>query len=236
MSRRKAIDIAMEAQTNPGVTALLSVGPLPEDLKTLLRIVAEGQHRDGSTEQAYSLHGAEKVRSASASFLAAVLFGRKTDPYRALGLPPGASLGEVRENKRLLLKWLHPDRNPMAREQEYLSLVIEAAEAIEGGRVHAFSGGPRKSATTSPRQSSRGAKTARADDPRRRLNSIEVARVARRAVASSAAGLLRAAKLSGLTLAVLLCSLIAWRLLMGEPIGASIERYSNLVVGLVSWN
>jgi hypothetical protein len=134
VSRRQAIDIALDALAKPEVTSFLSVGPLPEGLKVVLRIVAEGEWRDAATEHVYSKHSAETVRAASAAFLATVLFGRKTDPYRALGLPPGASLGEVREHKRLLLKWLHPDRNPEATEQAHLAKVIAAAEAIEGGR------------------------------------------------------------------------------------------------------
>ena len=65
-------------------------------------------------------------------------FDKRSDPYRVLGLAQGASMEDVRENKRLLLKWLHPDRNPRPAEWAHLARVIEAAEAIESGSAPDF--------------------------------------------------------------------------------------------------
>jgi hypothetical protein len=237
VSRRKAIDIAMDALENPGITSFLSVGPLPDGVKSLLRIVAEGEWRDASTEHVYREHGAEKVRAASAAFLSAVLFGRQTDPYRMLGLPQGAPLGEVRENKRLLLKWLHPDRNPESRERENLTRVIEAAEAIEAGRSHQFGGTVHARPTPAAASGSgSGSKRGAAPAVTRRALVLPrgVSRAARLAVSQSIPVLLRAARLSAVSLAILLCILIAWRHVMGEPIGTSIAKYSKLAVGLVA--
>src|SRR4051794_19756058 len=98
MARRQAIDLAIDALTRPDIASLLSVGPLPDGMKSVLRIVADGEWRDPSTEHVYERHGAEKVRAAGAAFLAAVLFDRASDPYRVLGLPPKASAEDVREN------------------------------------------------------------------------------------------------------------------------------------------
>jgi hypothetical protein len=226
----------MDAQAKPEVTSFLAVGPLPDGLKSLLRIVAEGEWRDASTEHVYRKHGREAVRAASAAFLTVVLFGRQTDPYRVMGLPPDAPLGEVRENKRLLLKWLHPDRNPEAREQEYLARVIEAAEAIESGRSHTFGSSARRRPSRSPSAPAKPApgkrRSAVAGTGR---DSWEITRAARQAVAQSTPGLRRAGKSAAVALTILLCGLIAWRYAMDEPIGASLARYSKVALGMVAW-
>jgi hypothetical protein len=227
----------MDALAKPEITSFLSVGPLPEGLKVLLRIVAEGEWRDVSTEHVYAKNSAEIVRTASAAFLTTVLFGRKTDPYRVLGLPPGASLSEVREHKRLLLKWLHPDRNPQARDQVYLARVIEAAEAIEGGRNHNADdkAGPSPSDPRAVRPKDGGAAKKRSATSGTKRGPWSVARAARQALAGSMPGLLRTARVSALALTGLLVSLVIWRYLMDEPIGASIARYAELALGIAAW-
>ena len=236
MSRRQAIDIALDALAKPGIASFLSAGPLPDGLKCLLRIVAEGEWRDAETAHAYKAHSPETVRAASAAFLSEVLFARQTDPYRVLGLPPGASPGEVRDHKRLLLKWLHPDRNPQATERAFLSRVIAAAEAIESGSSEDF--GPPAGRRPPPSPSQRvtaGARRSRSPAPQKRQVLAATAQVARHAASRSLAGLVRAARLSAMAVILLLCCLIAWRYVMDEPIGASITRYSKLALGIVAW-
>lgn len=224
MSRRQAIDIAIDARRRQDASSLLSVGPLPEGVKSLLRVVAEGEWRDGSTEHAYRRHSSAEIRAASAAFLAAVLFARKSDPYRVLGLTPDATPEEVRENKRLLLKWLHPDRNPSHREQEYLGRVIEAAEAIEEGRATP-QGMDRGRAKPPPIVVPPRAKPSRKPKPS----------PARQAAARAAEGIAHAVKITAVVAATLLVALLAWRYVMNEPIGASLARYSRLALGMMTW-
>lgn len=228
MTRRSAIDIAIDARGRKDATSLLSVGPLPEGVKSLLRIVAEGEWRDATTEHAYRRHSAEDIRAASAAFLAAVLFERQADPYRVLGLAPGARPEDVRENKRLLLKWLHPDRNPSPREQDYLGRVIEAAEAIEEGRAL-----PPQRAVPQTKQQGRPTGTARPprSKPHRRLGAERNRQVASRAVE----GFAHVAKLTLATAFVAVSALTTWRYVMNEPIGASLARYSKLAFGMITW-
>ena len=236
MARRQAIDIALDGAGKPEVFSMLSVGPLPDGVKSLLRIVAEGEWRDASTEHAYRRHRAEDVRAASAAFLAAVLFDRRADAYRVLGLAPGAPAEDVRENKRLLLKWLHPDRNPRPQERALLARVIEAAEAIEGGRTHAMPGS-RAGAATAARATARARPAPRAT-PASRGNppARKPARTAgKSAAAQTVSGLLRATKLGAGTAILALTCLAGWRYVMQEPIGASLERYSKLAMGLITW-
>lgn len=233
--RRNAIDIAMEALTKPEVASLLTVGPLPDGIKSLLRIVADGEWRHATTEHVYRKHSAETVRAASAAFLSVVLFSRPSEPYRVLGLPVGAPGEDVRENKRLLLKWLHPDRNPRRREQEYLACVVEAAHAIENGHSKpppppgpAPSGGA-KPGTVAQRPSS--LKTTRQPAVRISAQAEQWRRIAVRLLGSIGRGMRRAAY----ALALLVMLLAAWRYVMDEPIGASVERYSKAVMAALAW-
>lgn len=222
MTRRHAIDIALDARTQKTSTSFLAVGPLPDGVKDLLRIVAEGEWRAPSTERAYRSHSPETVRAASAAFLAGTLFQHQSDPYRVLGLAPEASAEDVRENKRLLLKWLHPDRNPSPAARTYLARVLEAAEAIEDGKAKPASmtqGAPPRIVVPPRPKKTRRAKP----DP------VEAAA---HQLASATARLI---KLVALSAALVLIGLVAWRYVMNEPIGVSLERYSRLAFGMAQW-
>lgn len=50
-----------------------------------------------------------------------------------LALPQNWSSQDVREHKRWMLKWLHPDRNPSAWEANLFHRVKEASDRIENG-------------------------------------------------------------------------------------------------------
>lgn len=230
MTRRSALDIAMDLRGRKDAASLISVGPLPDGVKTLLRIVAEGEWRDATTEHAYCRHSPEDIRVACAAYLTAVLFDRQVDPYRVLGLAPGARAEDVRENKRLLLKWLHPDRNPSSREQEYLGRVIEAAEAIEEGRTlpaaRAMPDGRAKPQT----RSASATRPVRASSARKPADQ-RVRHLANQALH----GIAHAAKLSLVTACVAITALTTWRYVMDEPIGASLARYSKLAFGMITW-
>ena len=221
MSRRQAIDLAMDAR-GKGAASLVSVGPLPEGVKDLLRIVAEGEWRAPSTEHVYRNHSAQDIRAASAAFLAAALFNRADDPYRVLGVAREASAEEVRENKRLLLKWLHPDRNPSTAAKSHLARVLAAAEAIEDGRARQAA----QAAVTPPR-----IVVTRRSKPKRRSKSNPAKQAAYQLVDSFG----RVAKILMTAAAVTIVCLLAWRFIMNEPIGASIERYSRLTLGTMRW-
>ena len=222
MSRRQAIDIAMEMRGTSGASSLLSVGPLPDGVKDLLRIVAEGEWRSPATEHAYRCHSPEDVRAASAAFLAAALFHRKADPYRVLAVTPDATAEDLRENKRLLLKWLHPDRNPSDGERSYLGSVLEAAEAIEEARSR-----PGQHTRADPPHISlaKRSKTSRRSrpDPVRQTAQLFLETIG------------RGGKILLMTAAVVVTCLLAWRYVMNEPIGVSIERYSRLAMGISPW-
>lgn len=220
MTRRLAIDIAMDARNAGDASSLMAVAPLPDGVKDLLRIVAEGEWRAASTEHIYARYKAPEVRAASAAFLAVVLFDRKADPYRTLGLVAGAAPSEVRENKRLLLKWLHPDRNPDPRERTYLARVIEAAKAIEEGRVHPGSKGTPKVPVNT-----------RLEIPMKRPQESAF----RYLVIRIAGGALHLGSVVVVAVSTTFLFLVLWRYVIGEPIGSSLERYSKAAAEILTW-
>jgi DnaJ-class molecular chaperone len=66
------------------------------------------------------------VRRAAAFFIEQILFAPDTDSYRVLGAASQASASELRGNAALLLKWLHPDRDPQGERSIFVSRVTEA--------------------------------------------------------------------------------------------------------------
>lgn len=242
LPRKKAIDLAMEARRRPELSSLLSAAPLPRDMKSILRIAADGGKREAATAHVYRTHSPEAVREACTAFLSVVLFNRRSDPYRVLGLAAGASEEEVREHKRLLLKWLHPDRNPAkaacGRHRELLSRVLEAVAEIEGKRPSARPlpeppPMPRRPASA-PHGTKRPANAPliaedavfSAEQPPRNFKP----RLAQ-ALSRSVHGLRRAS----VGAAAVLCALVLWRYVMEEPIGLSLQKYSQAAIGLFTW-
>ena len=53
---------------------------------------------------------ATALRDAAAAYVRQVLFRPDATPYQTLGLPPGASAPAIKENFRLLMRLVHPDR------------------------------------------------------------------------------------------------------------------------------
>jgi DnaJ domain len=83
--------------------------PLPAEAEDLLAGVAAGS---GSLERRAASLGVnpEELRAAGRFFIHQVWLVEGADPYRTLGLAPGASLDQVRDHYRKLIRIYHPDR------------------------------------------------------------------------------------------------------------------------------
>lgn len=83
--------------------------PLPAGTEDLLESMAAGS---GSLERRAASLGVtpEELRAAGRFFIHQVWLVEGADPYRTLGLAPGASLGQVRDHYRKLIRLYHPDR------------------------------------------------------------------------------------------------------------------------------
>jgi hypothetical protein len=116
MSRwRAAIDQALLLQQNPGLAEEFKRNALPDGMATLIRLVSDegGRRRD----LAVMLGIDEGVLQAAAiGYIQIVCLYPGSAEARSLGLNSANDLKAAKEHHRLLLKWLHPDRNPDHRE------------------------------------------------------------------------------------------------------------------------
>jgi hypothetical protein len=131
MSGVKAIDIALDVYRKPARARALSRQDVPAGMLTVIRIAAGSadeieQPADGEAAETMP------VKDAAVFFLRQLLMNAGNDDYRQLGLRRGASLQEIKDHKRSLLKWLHPDRNPSPWEQVLFGRVKAAADRLEG--------------------------------------------------------------------------------------------------------
>lgn len=88
--------------------------PLPESLGVLLRLAAGISPADvcpsiASLASSNTLT-ANDLRVASLFFIEQVLFRHDANYFRVLGVNPGASLEQIKEHHRLLMRLFHPDR------------------------------------------------------------------------------------------------------------------------------
>lgn len=103
MSALTALQQAVRLRDQPEWLSDLQRAPLPPDMGGLIRI-ASGEAVATAAEQ-----------SAAAAFLEQVCLHAGADPRRCLALQAHDDLITARTHHRLLIKWLHPDRNPGAQ-------------------------------------------------------------------------------------------------------------------------
>jgi hypothetical protein len=125
MSDKVALRVAIDLLHVPSQVRLVRSEPLPRGVPALLRIAAGD---DAAEREAADLtvRSRDVVRRAAAFFNVQILFDPDTVCYRVLGSAPQASAGELRSNAALLLKWLHPDRDPQGERSIFVSRVTEA--------------------------------------------------------------------------------------------------------------
>jgi hypothetical protein len=125
MSGGMALKIAIDLLHVPTQVRLYRSEPLPDDVLTLLRIVAG----DTEVERAAANladRPPEVVRQAAGFFIEQILFAPDADSYRVLGASPQASSAELRRNMGLLLRWLHPDLDSEGERSIFIGRVTAA--------------------------------------------------------------------------------------------------------------
>jgi hypothetical protein len=130
MADRRALDIALDLMHRPLMARMVQSAPLPPGMIDVIKIAA-GEPPPCDHARLGDGQGQDTIRQAAVLYLQQALFIGKGDDYRALGLTPGAAREQVREHKRWLLKWLHPDRNPSKWESQLFLRVVRAAEELE---------------------------------------------------------------------------------------------------------
>lgn len=131
MSGVEAIEIALEIYRKPAQARTLHRHAVPSGMLNVIKVAA------GTDEEIKALvddktAGSMPVKEAAVFYLQQVLMNADGDDFRQLGLRRGASLQDVKDHKRWLLKWLHPDRNGSPWEQVLFGRVKAAADRLEG--------------------------------------------------------------------------------------------------------
>ena len=84
-------------------------GRLPRGVNELL-LVAAGNPRAAGEKPLTPFVHPEKLRETAKFFIEQVLLAHHASHYRVFGVEPDASLAEIKDNHRLLMRLFHPDR------------------------------------------------------------------------------------------------------------------------------
>jgi DnaJ domain len=125
-----ALRAAIALTLMPSRIRSLRDGPLPEGVSVLLRIAAGEEEIE--REAAMSLdRPAHIVRDASVFFIEQMLLFPEANSYRVLGTDLKAPTPELRQNMALLIRWLHPDKNPTQEQTVFVYRVNRAWDDLK---------------------------------------------------------------------------------------------------------
>ena len=108
MSQEAALRAALSLFRVPTQARLLRASSLPDGVSLLLKVAVREDDALAEAE-ALTARQAEDLIDASGFFIEQVLLHPDADSYRALGVDPESSTGELRTHMALLMRWLHPD-------------------------------------------------------------------------------------------------------------------------------
>jgi hypothetical protein len=111
MDDAAALRVAIDLFHVPSRVRALRSSPLPRGVSFLLEIAAGDEAAEA---QAVALTGRDRsvIKRAAAFFIEQILLAPDADSYRVLGSSERADSADLRRNMALLLRWLHPDKDP----------------------------------------------------------------------------------------------------------------------------
>jgi len=110
MAGPRGIDLALDLARMPVLAHSIDKPPLPSDIFEVMQIATASPEVCQLAARATGQPASVLVEAAR-FYLQQVLLRPDADPYRVLGLAPGASRELARCHLRCLLQWLHPDVN-----------------------------------------------------------------------------------------------------------------------------
>jgi len=131
MQTPNALDIALQLYRQPALARKVRRNGLPPRVLSVIKIAA-GSEEELATPVDHTPGETREIREAAIFFLQNCLFQAGGDSHRVLGVEHGAPVEEIRQHKRWLLKWLHPDLNRNTWEAAYLQRVLAAWKDIAG--------------------------------------------------------------------------------------------------------
>lgn len=130
MNGAPAVKLAIDLVQVPSRVRRYRSEPLPDGVLTLLRIAA-GEEDDLADAAAAVGRPPELVRTAAAFFVEQILLAPGADSYKTLGAHQTSSTSELRRNMALLLRSLHPDKDPNGSKSMFAGRVIAAWETLK---------------------------------------------------------------------------------------------------------
>lgn len=164
MSGPRGIDLAIDLARMPALARSLEEFPLPADIFDVMQVAAGVREACQSASQETGQPVAVVVEAAR-FYVQQVLLRPDADPYRVLGLPPGASREVARRHLGCLLQWLHPDVNKDL-DSIYTDRVLKAWREIS---ANADSSRPPASRSARPVKSRRTKRMPWIEQPRERI-------------------------------------------------------------------
>lgn len=131
-----ALEQALAARQSPGLFVRFRDRPLPQDIALLLRIAA---NETEACEQACASSGEPRriVVEAAVLYIQQVMFHPESNSYRVFGVDVDALEGKIREHRRWLLRWLHPDRSSDSWNGVYVNRVTLAWQDLRSAERRA---------------------------------------------------------------------------------------------------
>ena len=105
-----AIEQAITFLSRTDLTVTARQQPLPPGVTDLLKI-SSGDHDVLLVAQQSSRYSLEDVRHAAEFYVQQILFAPDSNHYRVLGVEPSDPDAKIKLHYRLLVSWLHPDKN-----------------------------------------------------------------------------------------------------------------------------
>ncbi len=102
---------------------------LPEGVTELLKI-SSGDQETLLAAQESSRHSQEDVRHAAEFYVQQILFSPDSNHYRVLGVDPDDAEAKIKLHYRLLVRWLHPDKNSSDWEVVFSERINRAWHAL----------------------------------------------------------------------------------------------------------
>jgi hypothetical protein len=130
--RPKAIDVAVAVYRQPNQFMIPKPGRYPHDMLEVIKSAAGDEDTIRSISQHFNLPQ-DTVSQVCKFYLQKLLTAGGNDPFRMLALDHGATAADIKDHKRWLLKWLHPDRNPSKWESALFLMIGKAALQLESG-------------------------------------------------------------------------------------------------------
>jgi hypothetical protein len=132
MPPSRALVAAIALSRAPSLAAVLRAQAIPDGVELLLRILAGDPDATREARAMTGLSEAELITAAEL-FVLQVMLCQGALSRRILGVPPDADRAMTRTHLRLLLSWLHPDKNSSPWHAPFARRVIAAWRQIDRG-------------------------------------------------------------------------------------------------------